>query len=129
MGLWSGWEKKKRKNWITRKRVKNREGSLGYPRFMKPVFTKESKPLGKRKRSLGHLGSLKTRTHLKKLPLERLVEGRRGERPLDLPISVVSQNWGGTQPNHTDTSLVPKAKDNDMRKISPSARRISWALI
>ncbi|GFW21998.1 hypothetical protein TNCV_4822801 [Trichonephila clavipes] len=39
---------------MTRKRVENREGSLGYPGFVKPVFTKDSKPVGKRKRSLGH---------------------------------------------------------------------------
>ncbi|GFX03278.1 hypothetical protein TNCV_3555061 [Trichonephila clavipes] len=55
-GLWSGREKKKRRNGMTRKRVENREGSLGYPGFVRPVFTKDSKPLGKRKRSLGHLG-------------------------------------------------------------------------
>ncbi|GFW74930.1 hypothetical protein TNCV_2677981 [Trichonephila clavipes] len=36
--------------------VENREGSLGYPGFVTPVFTKDSKPLGKRKRSLGHFG-------------------------------------------------------------------------
>ncbi|GFW01355.1 hypothetical protein TNCV_5030081 [Trichonephila clavipes] len=40
---------------MTRRRVENRDRSLGYPRFVKPVFTKDSKPLGKRKRSLGHL--------------------------------------------------------------------------
>ncbi|GFU13704.1 hypothetical protein TNCV_939321 [Trichonephila clavipes] len=38
---------------MTRRRVENREGSLGYPRFVRPVFTKDGKPLGKRKRSLG----------------------------------------------------------------------------
>ncbi|GFY12863.1 hypothetical protein TNCV_3074231 [Trichonephila clavipes] len=54
--LWSGREKKKRKIGMTRKRAQNREGSLG---FVKPVFTKGSKPLGRRKRSLGHLGSVK----------------------------------------------------------------------
>ncbi|GFV86502.1 hypothetical protein TNCV_2156951 [Trichonephila clavipes] len=53
MGLWSGREKKK---WDDKKRVENREGSLEYPGFVTPVFTKDSKPLGKRKRSLGHLG-------------------------------------------------------------------------
>ncbi|GFT77069.1 hypothetical protein TNCV_1099451 [Trichonephila clavipes] len=41
---------------MTRRRVENREGSLGYPGFVKPVFTKDSKHLGKRKRSLGYLG-------------------------------------------------------------------------
>ncbi|GFX69538.1 hypothetical protein TNCV_1769071 [Trichonephila clavipes] len=34
---------------MTRKRVENREESLGNPEFVKPVFTKGSKPLGKRK--------------------------------------------------------------------------------
>ncbi|GFW52850.1 hypothetical protein TNCV_2394291 [Trichonephila clavipes] len=52
---WSGREKQKEK-WDDKKRVENREGSLGYPGFVTPVSTKESKPLGKRKRSLGHLG-------------------------------------------------------------------------
>ncbi|GFT74019.1 uncharacterized protein TNCV_3707551 [Trichonephila clavipes] len=43
---------------MARKRAENREGSLGFPGFVKPVFTKDSKPLGRRKRSLGHLGSV-----------------------------------------------------------------------
>ncbi|GFV49477.1 transposable element Tcb2 transposase [Trichonephila clavipes] len=38
------------------KRAENREGSLEYPWFVTPVFTHVSKPLGKRKISLGHLG-------------------------------------------------------------------------
>ncbi|GFT16237.1 hypothetical protein TNCV_2245481 [Trichonephila clavipes] len=58
-GLWSGREKKKREIGMARKRAENREGSLGFPGFVKPVFTKDSKPLGRRKRSLGHLGSVK----------------------------------------------------------------------
>ncbi|GFW70390.1 hypothetical protein TNCV_4915101 [Trichonephila clavipes] len=57
--LWSGREKKKRKIGMARKRAENREGSLGFPGFVKPVFTKDSKPLGRRKRSLGYLGSVK----------------------------------------------------------------------
>ncbi|GFX83787.1 hypothetical protein TNCV_350511 [Trichonephila clavipes] len=48
---------------MTRRRVENRERSLGCPGFVRPVFTKDSKPLGKRKRSLGR----DTSTHLKKL--------------------------------------------------------------
>ncbi|GFU50743.1 hypothetical protein TNCV_241291 [Trichonephila clavipes] len=44
---------------MARKRAENREGSLGFPGVVKPVFTKDSKPLGRRKRSLGHLGSVK----------------------------------------------------------------------
>ncbi|GFV95369.1 hypothetical protein TNCV_4573711 [Trichonephila clavipes] len=50
------WTKKKKEKRDDKKRVENREGSLRYPRFVTPVFTKDSKPLGKRKRSLGHLG-------------------------------------------------------------------------
>ncbi|GFY13615.1 hypothetical protein TNCV_4959851 [Trichonephila clavipes] len=46
-------KERKDKLGMTRRWVENREGSLGYPRFVKPVFTKDSKPLGKRKRSLG----------------------------------------------------------------------------
>ncbi|GFT89651.1 hypothetical protein TNCV_3137441 [Trichonephila clavipes] len=47
---------RKRRNVMARKRVENTEGSLGYPGFVRPVFTKDSKPLGKRKRSLRYLG-------------------------------------------------------------------------
>ncbi|GFW95732.1 retrovirus-related Pol polyprotein from transposon opus [Trichonephila clavipes] len=36
---------------MARKRAENREGSLGFPGFVKPVFTIDSKPLGRRKRS------------------------------------------------------------------------------
>ncbi|GFU38108.1 retrovirus-related Pol polyprotein from transposon opus [Trichonephila clavipes] len=49
---------KKREIGMARKRAENREGSLGFPGFVKPVFTQDSKPLGRRKRSLGHLGSV-----------------------------------------------------------------------
>ncbi|GFV36492.1 hypothetical protein TNCV_2260111 [Trichonephila clavipes] len=59
VGLWSGREKKKREIGMARKRAENRERSLGFPGFVKPVFTKDSKPLGRRKISLGHLGSVK----------------------------------------------------------------------
>ncbi|GFS79339.1 hypothetical protein TNCV_3261091 [Trichonephila clavipes] len=52
--VWTGKEEKE--EWDDKKRVENREGSLEYPGFVKPVFTKDSKPHGKRKRSLGHLG-------------------------------------------------------------------------
>ncbi|GFU73452.1 hypothetical protein TNCV_3675991 [Trichonephila clavipes] len=47
--LWSRREKKKRKNGMTRKMVGIREGSLAYLGLLKPVFTKVSKPRGKRK--------------------------------------------------------------------------------
>ncbi|GFW41715.1 hypothetical protein TNCV_9531 [Trichonephila clavipes] len=59
VGLLSGREKKKREIVMARKRAENREGSLGFPGFVKPVFTKDSKPLGRRQRSLGYLGSVK----------------------------------------------------------------------
>ncbi|GFU87352.1 transposable element Tcb1 transposase [Trichonephila clavipes] len=49
-------EKKEKIDRMTRRRVENRDRPLGYPRFVKPVFTKDSKPLGKRISSLGHLG-------------------------------------------------------------------------
>ncbi|GFX60480.1 hypothetical protein TNCV_1181991 [Trichonephila clavipes] len=52
--VWTGEEENEK--WDDKERVENREGSLGYPRFVTPVFTNDRKPLGKRKRSLGHLG-------------------------------------------------------------------------
>ncbi|GFV58948.1 reverse transcriptase domain-containing protein [Trichonephila clavipes] len=61
---------------MARKRAENREGSLGFPGFVKPVFTKDSKPLRRRKRSLGHLGSVKPRTHLKKGTLKQVKSHR-----------------------------------------------------
>ncbi|GFV38562.1 uncharacterized protein TNCV_3224681 [Trichonephila clavipes] len=44
VGLWSGREKKKRKIGMARKRAENREGSLGFPGVVKPVFTKDTLP-------------------------------------------------------------------------------------
>ncbi|GFX20596.1 hypothetical protein TNCV_4269281 [Trichonephila clavipes] len=41
----TGREEKRKWN-DKRKRVENREGPLGFPGFVKPVFTKDSKPLG-----------------------------------------------------------------------------------
>ncbi|GFU13045.1 hypothetical protein TNCV_4952151 [Trichonephila clavipes] len=35
---------------MARKRAENREGSLGVPRVREAVFTKDSKPLGRRKK-------------------------------------------------------------------------------
>ncbi|GFU71793.1 hypothetical protein TNCV_2345381 [Trichonephila clavipes] len=49
-------EKKKREHCMTRQRVENREGSLGYPGVVTPIFTKDSESLGKGKTSIGHLG-------------------------------------------------------------------------
>ncbi|GFX28441.1 transposable element Tcb2 transposase [Trichonephila clavipes] len=39
--------KEEKEKWDDKKRVENREESLGYPGFVKPVFTKDSKPFGK----------------------------------------------------------------------------------
>ncbi|GFV02318.1 putative methyltransferase DDB_G0268948 [Trichonephila clavipes] len=44
--------KEEKEKWDDKMRIENREGSLGYPVFVKPVFTKDSKPLG----SLGYFG-------------------------------------------------------------------------
>ncbi|GFX27144.1 hypothetical protein TNCV_440501 [Trichonephila clavipes] len=72
--LWSGREKKKEK-WDDKKRVENREGSLGYPGFVTPVFTKDSKPLGKKKITRAPR-DCDTHTHLKKMiPLRGILVG------------------------------------------------------
>ncbi|GFW28949.1 transposable element Tc1 transposase [Trichonephila clavipes] len=51
---------------MTRRRVENRERSLGYPGFVTPVFTKESKPLGKKEKITRAPRDCDTHTHLKK---------------------------------------------------------------
>ncbi|GFV97837.1 hypothetical protein TNCV_2021521 [Trichonephila clavipes] len=53
-------------------RVEKRDESLDYPRFVKPVFTKDSKPLWKSKKIPGTPQDCDTCTHLKKKgPLRR----------------------------------------------------------
>ncbi|GFS97645.1 hypothetical protein TNCV_2558291 [Trichonephila clavipes] len=42
----------------------------------------------------------------------------KGGRPLNLPQSVLPQNWGGTEPNRTVTWIVLKAAANDRRTTS-----------
>ncbi|GFW74241.1 hypothetical protein TNCV_2524451 [Trichonephila clavipes] len=49
---------------MVRRRTESREGSLGYPGVVTPVFTKDGKPLEKRKRSPRER---ETRTPLKKI--------------------------------------------------------------
>ncbi|GFW17463.1 uncharacterized protein TNCV_1393081 [Trichonephila clavipes] len=56
---------------MARKRAENREGSLGFPGFVKPVFTKDSKPLGKRKKFTRVPRERETRTHLKKFSSDK----------------------------------------------------------
>ncbi|GFW92808.1 hypothetical protein TNCV_1736011 [Trichonephila clavipes] len=51
---------------MARRRVDNRERSLGYSGFVTPVFTKESKPLGKKEKITRALRDCDTRTYLKK---------------------------------------------------------------
>ncbi|GFT63721.1 hypothetical protein TNCV_871421 [Trichonephila clavipes] len=68
LSLWYGREKKKEK-WDD-KRVENREGLLGHPGFVTPMFTKDSKPLGKEKITRAPR-DCDTRTHLKNVNLLR----------------------------------------------------------
>ncbi|GFX72100.1 hypothetical protein TNCV_3050231 [Trichonephila clavipes] len=51
---------------MTRKRAENREGSLGFPGFVKPVFTKDSKPPREKEKITRAPRERETRTHLKK---------------------------------------------------------------
>ncbi|GFV61114.1 transposable element Tcb2 transposase, partial [Trichonephila clavipes] len=51
-------------------------------------------------------------------PLVRLVERKRDGRPLTTPQSVPPLNWGGTEPNHTDTCMVLKATADDRRHLA-----------
>ncbi|GFX07141.1 uncharacterized protein TNCV_4268931 [Trichonephila clavipes] len=62
--------KEEKGNWSGKKRAENREGSLGFPGFVKPVFTKDSKPLGRRKKITRAPRERETRTHLKKVSLK-----------------------------------------------------------
>ncbi|GFW67310.1 hypothetical protein TNCV_2595431, partial [Trichonephila clavipes] len=58
--------KRRKETGMARKRAENREGSLGFPGFMTPVFTKDSKPLGEGKKITRAPRERETRTHLKK---------------------------------------------------------------
>ncbi|GFX80874.1 transposable element Tc3 transposase [Trichonephila clavipes] len=51
---------------MARKRAENREGSLGFPGYVKPVFIKESKPPMEKEKITRAPRERKTRTHLKK---------------------------------------------------------------
>ncbi|GFV95695.1 hypothetical protein TNCV_2033811, partial [Trichonephila clavipes] len=71
--------KKEGENWNGKKRAENREGSLGFPGSVKPVFTKDSKPLGRRERKITRAPrERETRTHPK--------EATRGLLVMDLVI-------------------------------------------
>ncbi|GFX26135.1 hypothetical protein TNCV_3717941, partial [Trichonephila clavipes] len=47
--------------------AENREGSLGFPGFVKPVFTKDSKTPREKEKITRHLGSVKPGTTPKKV--------------------------------------------------------------
>ncbi|GFV88438.1 transposable element Tc1 transposase [Trichonephila clavipes] len=73
--------KRKKGERITRKWIKNREGSLGNPGVMKPVFTEDSKPLWKKEKITRPLRESDTRTHLKKEDFgKRNMPGKRARR-------------------------------------------------
>ncbi|GFV69919.1 hypothetical protein TNCV_1982861 [Trichonephila clavipes] len=57
---------------MTRRRLENREGSLRYPGFVRPVFTKDIKPLGLKEKITKVPRDCDTRTHLKKREIAQL---------------------------------------------------------
>ncbi|GFT26290.1 hypothetical protein TNCV_263441 [Trichonephila clavipes] len=52
---------------MARKRAENREGSLGFPGIVKPVFTKDSKTPREKEKITRAPRERETRTHLKKV--------------------------------------------------------------
>ncbi|GFS93569.1 retrovirus-related Pol polyprotein from transposon 412 [Trichonephila clavipes] len=84
---------------MARKRAENREGSLGFPGFVKPVFTIDSKPLGRRKRSLGLLGSVNPYSPKEGEPLRGLEQGivRPSSSEYASPIVIVKKKDGTTR--------------------------------
>ncbi|GFT21892.1 hypothetical protein TNCV_3179871 [Trichonephila clavipes] len=70
--------------------VENRERSLEYPGFVKPVFTIDIKPFEKRKRSLGHLGVVTPLEHLGAFTLVLTCRSgsKRVKRNRSLPMKV-----------------------------------------
>ncbi|GFW49874.1 cubilin [Trichonephila clavipes] len=62
---------------MTRRRVENREELLGHPRFVRPEFTKDSKPLGKWEKVIRVPRDCDTRTHLKKCNNRIVMEQRK----------------------------------------------------
>ncbi|GFW64577.1 uncharacterized protein TNCV_3513991 [Trichonephila clavipes] len=76
---------------MARKRAENRERSLGHPGFVKPVFTKDSKPLWEKKKITRAPRERETRTHLKKAPLHAIHVVRRRrihEADISTPVAV-----------------------------------------
>ncbi|GFT29407.1 hypothetical protein TNCV_176461 [Trichonephila clavipes] len=112
--LWSGREKKKREIGVARKRAENREGSLGFPGFVKPVFTKDSKPLGRREKITRAPRERETRTHLKKYCRGATGEAAAGHltcvefwrtpRGLVLEYSITGSGWDRSSPG---TAAMP----------------------
>ncbi|GFT97968.1 hypothetical protein TNCV_560081, partial [Trichonephila clavipes] len=89
-------EKKEREIGMARERAENREGSLGFPGCVKPVFTKDSKPLGRRKRSLGAPREREPRTHPKE-----------DECEMDIDYDTIPQNEKNSDAlSDTDTASL-----------------------
>ncbi|GFY16621.1 uncharacterized protein TNCV_2787471 [Trichonephila clavipes] len=65
---------------------------------------------------LRHGGTLNSRRAAS--PLMMLGEGEERRETSDHPQSIFSLNWGGTDPNHTVTCMVLKAKANDRRHLA-----------
>ncbi|GFW65860.1 uncharacterized protein TNCV_586861 [Trichonephila clavipes] len=63
-----------------------------------------------------HGGTLNSRRA--ESPLVRLVEGEERWKASDHPKSVLPLNWGGIEPNRTDTCMVLKATANDRRHLA-----------
>ncbi|GFV13697.1 transposable element Tcb2 transposase [Trichonephila clavipes] len=76
--------RQKNKRWND-KRVEIGEGSQGYHDFLKPVFTKDSKPFGKRKTSLGHLGIMTPVLSLRSREDHHIVRNKRLQPTVSSP--------------------------------------------
>ncbi|GFW81856.1 hypothetical protein TNCV_2885301 [Trichonephila clavipes] len=106
--VWTG--KGEKEKWDDKKRVKNREGSLGYPGFVKPMFTKDSKPLGKIGKITRVPQDCDTRTHLKK-DKSRLETNHLVKNCLDVETIQSKQNRKATSTRVTSmvTASIGKA--------------------
>ncbi|GFS93553.1 hypothetical protein TNCV_87251 [Trichonephila clavipes] len=90
---------------MARKRAENREGSLGFPGFVTPVFTKDSKTPREKEKITGAPRERETRTHLKKSNTCGLVRGYDGFEIIESSpqTTAVPGNQGG----HYCAALAP----------------------
>ncbi|GFU10256.1 hypothetical protein TNCV_4588261 [Trichonephila clavipes] len=88
---------------MARKRAENRERSVGYPRFVKPVL--DSKPCGEKEKITRVPRDCVTRTHLKKIPYisvwQTSTQWRNGKHLPPLPSRILGLQVGI---NKEDTS-------------------------